>query len=58
MDIQGRLKEQRRAQEEKNSRLRDKFEKVDNRASNYDTSLVDFQMAKREQNEYKSAYNK
>jgi hypothetical protein len=44
--------------EEKNSKLRHKFEVVENRASNYDNSLVDFMTAKRDQNEYKVAYHK
>ena len=33
--------------------MREKFDMIENKASNYDTSLVDFMTAKREQNEYK-----
>ena len=53
MDVQRKLKEIKFSQEEKNSKLRQKFEMIDNKASNYDHSLVDFMTAKREQNEYK-----
>lgn len=58
MDVQRKLKELRINQEEKNSKLRQKFEMIDNKANNYDHSMVEFMTAKREANEYKQAYHK
>lgn len=39
--------------EDKNEKLREKFDLIEHKASGYDSSLVDFMTAKREQNEYK-----
>ena len=53
MGVQTKLRELKHVQEDRNDKLREKFSMVENKATGYDASLVDFMTAKREQNEYK-----
>ena len=53
MAVQQKLKELRRERDDNNEKLRDKFDNIVERGQNYDSSIVDFMTAKREQNEYK-----
>jgi len=53
MAVQQKLKELRRERDDNNEKLRDRFDNIIERGQNYDSSIVDFMTAKREQNEYK-----
>lgn len=58
MAVQQKLKELRRERDDNNEKLRDRFDNIIERGQNYDSSIVDFMTAKREQNEYKQQYHK
>ena len=51
--VQQKLKDLRRERDDNNEKLREKFDNIVERGQNYDSSIVDFMTAKREQNEYK-----